>query len=106
MTEILFSELTDGGKVRNLVGHERGEKAREKWTLDQLDTDSEAIDVKIPRELLTLSSSFFQGMFAQSVKKLGQEGFLRHYQFQASPIVMQQVMDGIRDSLMKRSALG
>ncbi|MDF3414764.1 hypothetical protein HKX54_09895 [Sulfitobacter sp. M57] len=106
MTEILFSELTNDGKVRNLVGHERGEDAREKWMLDHLDGDDETVDVVIPGELLTLSSSFFQGMFAQSVKKLGKEGFLAHYRFQASSIVMQQVAEGIRDSLMKRSALG
>lgn len=106
MTEIKFSELTAEGKVRNLVGHERGEDARDRWTLDKLDQDDESIDVLIPAELLTLSSSFFQGMFAQSVKRLGREGFLDHYRFHASPIVMQQVKDGIRDSLMKRSALG
>ena len=106
MTEIRFSELTEGGKVRNLVGHERGEDARERWTLDDLDQDNEVVEVFVPAELLTLSSSFFQGMFAQSVKKMGHDGFLDHYRFHASPIVMQQVADGIRDSLMKRSALG
>lgn len=106
MTEIRFSELTNDGKVRNLVGHERGEAARNKWTLDELDRDSQAIEVIIPDELLTLSSSFFQGMFAQSVKKLGRDGFLDHYRFRASTIVMQQVGEGIRDSLMKRNALG
>lgn len=106
MTEILFSELTEDGKVRNLVGHERGESARDRWTLDDLDLDDDAIDVIVPVELLTLSSSFFQGMFAQSVKKLGRDGFLDHYRFRASAIVLQQVDEGIRDSLMKRSALG
>jgi hypothetical protein len=106
MTEIKFSELTEEGRVRNLVGHERGEEARNKWTLDELDSEDDPIDVLVPRELLTLSSSFFQGMFAQSVKKLGDEGFRKRYRFNASPIVMQQVAEGIRDSLMKRNALG
>ena len=106
MTEIRFSELTEDGKVRNLVGHERGEAAREKWRLDELDRSDETVEVHIPRDLLTLSSSFFQGMFAQSVKKHGDEGFRKMYHFDASPIILQQVADGIRDSLMKRNALG
>ncbi|THK38630.1 hypothetical protein EHS39_08970 [Ensifer sp. MPMI2T] len=106
MQKIELLELTGNGEVHNLSGHERGVAARAKFNLAALDEGSEPVVVAIPEFVYTITPSFFQGMFADSVKKLGnREGFLAHYSFIAPPIVLQQIENGIRSSLMKRGNL-
>lgn len=95
MSEIKLDELTKG-EVRNLSGQERGVEARAMFNLDELDSSNDEVKVIVPDDLDAIASSFFQGMFASSVRNLGGgESFLRHYRFNASPEVMLQVMRGI-----------
>lgn len=106
MQKIELMELTGNGEVHNLSGHERGLAARNKFNLEKLDSSAEPVVVAIPDFVYTITPSFFQGMFAESVKKLGnREGFLSHYTFIAPPVVLQQIENGIRSSLMKRGSL-
>lgn len=95
MSEIMLNELTRG-EVRNLSGQERGAEARDHFNLDELDASSDQVFVVVPEELDALASSFFQGMFATSIRRLGgRDQFLAHYQFLATPEIMIQVMRGI-----------
>lgn len=104
MNTIDLNDLTDG-RAQNLSGHERGAQAREAFGLDALDENG-IVDVIVPDELYAIAPSFFQGMFAQSVKHLGSEGaFLGHYHFSAKASVMTQIHRGIRASLTRGSAL-
>jgi hypothetical protein len=106
MTTIDLAALTDNGRVRNLTGHERGIAAREQFDLNSLDAAQEAIEVRVPDDLDAITISFFQGMFADSVRKVG-SGFLEHYRFHASPEIMEQVLRGIdRVNTVRGSALG
>jgi hypothetical protein len=106
MTTIDLSELTGGGEIRNLTGHERGVLAREHYKLEQLDAGAEPVIVHVPSSVYTLTPSFFQGMFAESVQKFGtREGFLEHYKFEASTLIMRQVERGIIGSQMRRGEL-
>jgi hypothetical protein len=106
MPKISLSELTNNGEVRNLSGHERGVAARVKYKLDQLDQGSEAVLIEIPDEVYSITSSFFQGMFAQSVRTLGsRDSFLAHYQFDAAPVVLRQIERGIEGSLIQRGSI-
>lgn len=106
MAQIDLTELTEGGQVRNLSGHLRGVAARQKFQLDALDQNEGAVTVHVPADLYALSSSFFQGMFAESVKRSGsREGFLRKYNFDAPAIVLRQIDSGISASLMPRDRL-
>ncbi|MBB4041614.1 hypothetical protein GGR34_003292 [Microvirga flocculans] len=104
MTDINLFELTGDGAVRNLTGHERGVEARVRYDLEKLDEVQEPVRVIVPESVYTLTPSFFQGMFAESVRKLG-ETFLTHYRFDASALIMRQVQRGISSANMQRGSL-
>lgn len=102
METINLEELTKG-EVRNLTGHERGNAARELFGLDRLDNAGEPVHVIVPDELDAITTSFFQGMFARSVRSFeNAEAFLASYQFDASPSILQQVHRGIDRVLTPR----
>ncbi len=102
MQEIRLETLTKG-EVRNLSGQERGLEARAAFHLNDRDNDPEPVRVVVPRDLDALSTSFFQGMFAASVQRFqSREGFLRHYRFDGSPMILRQIDRGIRAVLTKR----
>lgn len=107
MRELDLNRLTQDSSVRNLSGHERGVAARAMFELDTLDRADEPVRVVIPRDVYTLTPSFFQGMFSESVKALGCERsrFLAHYKFDASAIVMRQIDRGIDTVGMRRGQL-
>jgi hypothetical protein len=104
--EIDLKVLTRDGEVRNLSGHDRGQEARKAFDLDRVDQSSDSVRVVVPENLYTLTSSFFQGMFAQSVRAAGdREKFLSRFKFDADPVVLRQIENGISASLMHRRPL-
>lgn len=93
---INFAEISKG-RVRNVSGHERGVAARKQFNLDSLDFADQTVEVFVPDELDAIATSFFQGMFAKSVENLGSDvRFLQHYRFNASPVIMDQIIRGLR----------
>ena len=103
--EIDLKELTRG-EVRNLSGQERGVEARAFFRLDEVDGMPDAIRVIVPGDLDGLTTSFFQGMFAKSVRRLGsREAFLAHYHFDAGPLILLQIERGLR-TLLTPASLG
>lgn len=79
-----------GARVLNLgdfggpvyIGRPKGEKAREKWKLNEIDESDESVIVVIPDGTFSINSSFFLGLFAPSIKALGsRELFMKKYQF-------------------------
>ena len=104
MREINLSELTGGGEVRNLSGHERGLAARAKFGMDNCDRATETVKIIVPSQIYTVAPSFFQGMFSNSVHHFGNRAaFFDHYSFDASPVVLRQVGRGV-DALLTRRA--
>lgn len=84
---------TEGSKI--FSGREQGHQARKKAGLDKLDGGNESVVVQIPSDVFSVNSSFFLGMFAPSIKKLGADGFKLKYQFEGRDI--SRVVDaGIR----------
>ena len=104
MREIDLGELTRGGEVHNLSGHERGLAAREHFGLEGSDGADEEVRVVIPQDIYTLTPSFFQGMFAGSVHALGgdRDRFFARYRFAASSVVLQQVERGVASVRTRR----
>ncbi|NTG29970.1 hypothetical protein G6L08_22745 [Agrobacterium rhizogenes] len=99
--KIDFREIA--GTVRNVSGHERGVEARKRYDLDRLDANGDVVSVFIPDDIDAIAASFFQGMFSASVKRFAsKEVFLRHYNFVAKPMMMEQILRGIDRSLTKR----
>jgi hypothetical protein len=66
------------------VGRSRGEAIRSRLKIDEMDDGEDRVTVSIPGATLTVSSSFFLGMFGPSIIKLGnKDAFYRHYEIQA-----------------------
>lgn len=98
-----FNQILKESGVRNISGHERGAEARRYFLLDDLDIQPDEVIVVIPHHIDALATSFFQGMFAKSVQRFGdKDKFLRHYKFQASSLIMEQILRGIERSLTSR----
>ena len=98
---INFGDIAGG--VRNISGHERGAEARKRYKLDVMDASGDIASIVIPDEIDAVAASFFQGMFSESVKKFGsKDEFLRHYNFIARPMMMEQILRGIDRSLTER----
>ena len=63
-------------------GRDRGVAAREQYHLSQIDASDDTVEVILPDTLYTLTSSFFLGLFGESVRKCGSvPGFERKYRF-------------------------
>jgi hypothetical protein len=92
-----------GGMV--IAGRSKGAAARDHFHLDQVDEAPELATVKIPLEVISLNSSFFLGMFGQSIQKLGREKFLEKYNFECAPVLLDDIMSGIRQALNKANPL-
>ncbi|MEB3420225.1 hypothetical protein ACFSDD_10865 [Salipiger marinus] len=101
--QINLGELTDV-RVRSISGHERGLEARRRFKLDDLDDCGGSVSVLVPDNIEAIATSFFQGMFAKSVRRLGsKEKFLDHYHFVAHPFVVEQILRSVDRSLTRRS---
>ncbi|WP_374944955.1 hypothetical protein [Sphingomonas sp.] len=102
MPEPIDITLLTRGEVHNLAGHERGLAARESFGLARLDEDPDPVDVRFPPNFRQVSSSFFQGMFSASVRRLGSvEGFFDHYRFDAPAHVRARLL-GYAEQVMSR----
>ena len=65
-------------------GRSRGEALREKYALDSKEDVVEAVNVIIPSNAYTISSSFFLGLFGPSIQKCGSVAkFERKFHFNA-----------------------
>lgn len=89
--EINFADLAEEGPIDNLVGQEDGEKARRRFNLDELDASGDRVVVVIPKDVLAVSSSFWSGLFSNTVAKYGRNGFHSRYKFKAAPIMQRSV---------------
>ena len=95
MKPIDLASYTANGKVRNLSGKTRGLDARKNFQLDKIDHGMESVVVCIPDYVYAISTSFFCGMFSDSYKTLGPDGFLERYHFKATDEQWTQIFQGI-----------
>ena len=92
--------------VKVYSGRPRGEMVRQETGLDRLDVDSRysRIIVRFPDDTWDVGSSFWLGMFAPSVEKLGADQFRARYCFTGG-IRHEDVDAGIEDALMELNPL-
>lgn len=63
-------------------GRNRGENLRERYQLDSQEDTAEVVQIVIPVNTYTVSSSFFLGLFGPSVRKCGSvNDFEQKYRF-------------------------
>src|SRR5437899_1189870 len=93
---------TEGTLV--FAGRDRGKLVRSKAALEEADRDADPVEIRVPDDIFSITSSFFLGMFGPSIQKLGADAFTTHYLFvgkDISPIVK----DGVREALRTGSPL-
>ena len=106
MAEISLDEVAGSGRTRNLSGKERGVAARKQLNLDAYDSAPGEVVVVIPDYVDTISPSFFQGLFSQSIRALsGQDHFLAKYRFEANDSIKRWIEIGIRNASSSRDEL-
>lgn len=76
------------------TGRSRGEALRQELALGNADVRNEMVEVTIPEDTYTISSSFFLGLFGPSIVNAGsKEAFYARYHF-AAPDFLREVIDG------------
>jgi hypothetical protein len=83
---------------RVLAGREYGETARAQAKISQLDKAAVTVEVLVPEDYIAVSSSFFRGMFGDSIRSLGESEFRKKFLFFGKNIDRVKE-DGIRDAL-------
>lgn len=89
-------------KSRIFSGRVRGEQVRLAARLPELDTSDTEIEVHVPEDAFSVTSSFFLGMFRDSINLLGEEPFRRRFRFTGKNI--QRVVDESIKEALKRSS--
>ncbi len=68
-------------KSKMYSGRDHGIEVRNKLKLDEKDRDEKKYTIYIPNDTLAINSSFFGGLFSDSVIFLGKEKFKEKYNF-------------------------
>lgn len=100
-----LAQVRTSPESRVFSGRERGLSARQKFNLDRLDRGPGTAAVVIPSNTYSMNMSFFLGMFGDSVRSLGREGFNRKYRFESDPVHLQSIVEGINRALKESSVL-
>jgi hypothetical protein len=88
-----------------LSGREFGEMARDEVKLSSIDFESNAtVEIKVPSDFIAVTSSFFRGMFGDSIRNLGESKFRSRFRFVGKNIDRVKE-DGIRDALREKLPL-
>lgn len=103
MSEIQIELAPADANQRILSGKVPGQEQRELLGLDKIDVSEDTVVVRIPVKVVT--SSFCLGMFGHSVLKLGLDGFLRKYHFEASPTVIETIRENAEYVAFGKTAL-
>lgn len=82
--EVDLESLTSVGNVV-FAGHMNGVFARQRSDFEEYDNNPDVqVAIRVPRNTMTFTTSFFVGLFGPSVERLGAQGFREKYQFQGA----------------------
>jgi hypothetical protein len=90
--------------VRVYSGRQRGKAVRSSARLDEYDARGDELEIHVPEDLISLTSSFFGGMFGPSIIALGEAEFRRRFAFTGKDIT-RVIEDGIAEALKESSPL-
>jgi hypothetical protein len=99
-----LNEARTSFESKVLSGRERGYECREMFHVSKIDTDPETAVVLIPRDIYSVNTSFFLGLFGDSVRALGREKFREKYSFECDDIHRPTIIDGI-DRALKEATI-
>lgn len=78
-----------------LCGREEGYKLREKLNLDILEETNYQLVIIIPEYICSMNSSYFIGLFKDSINKMNINGFKNKYTFKCSEYIKDNIKDGL-----------
>lgn len=82
-----------------LSGRPKGEELRRKLGLEEKEQQADIITIIVPQHVVSLNSSFFLGLFTDSVRRFGEEGFRSKYSFHCRPVLLKDIEAGIHQAL-------
>lgn len=91
-------------RSRIFSGRARGEQVRLAAKLPELDISTDRVEIHVPEDVFSVTSSFFLGMFRDSINTLGEEGFRKKFSF-AGKNIQRVVDESIREALKRSSPL-
>lgn len=101
ITKINLIDGIPGSKdIFAISGRDLGYKQRKHHKIDKLEEINEQLEIDIDPKIIFMSSSFFLGMFGDSVRKCGtKEKFKEKFIFKANSQLNNNIEDGINDAL-------
>lgn len=105
MCRILKMNSYKKNESRMFSGRDYGLEVRQGMELDEKDKDNEVYIIQVSDDILAINSSFFGGLFSESVITLGEEGFREKYHFENEKGKMMKqtlrndIKEGIYDAL-------
>lgn len=88
--------------ISSFVGRDNGEALRRSFKLDKVDSENQyPVEVIFPNDTTTITSSYFLGLFYQSIKLAGSKAaFYQRYKFNAPDHIKGDIDIAIEDGLM------
>jgi hypothetical protein len=105
MIKVDLDKARTSKDARVFAGRDRGGHWRSEFKLDEIDNGTDAVDVEIPGDVISVNISFFLGMFGKSVRTLGTERFRQRYQFHCNEDLLPLIDLGVEQALKTSSAL-
>ena len=68
-------------KAKIFTGRDRGEQVRKDSKIDEIESKFDKVDFIIPANLYSINPSFFEELFINVVKKLGEDNFHQKFNF-------------------------
>lgn len=103
----MLDGIKNGKLLKSISGRDLGEKQRKKFNLDLEDGAEGLVEVLVGEKILFVSSSFFLGMFGDSVRKFGsKDEFYKKYKFVCKDIALDSIDEAATEALKKNGALG
>lgn len=100
----LQEEISSGSVI--LSGRDKGENLRKRINLDQMEEQENEIVIVIPDSIVSFNSSYFLGLFTESVVKAkSREKFLEKYKFECDEYIRKDIEDGIAEALKTHNLL-
>lgn len=86
------------------TGRDRGAEARKQLKLDSI-KDGEIVTIIIPEDTYTVTSSYFLGLFGNSVRTLGRDKFIETFKFEAPKHIVVKLDDWISRAIREQTGL-
>lgn len=92
-----------GKSQRVLSGRDKGEAMRKKLKLDELEKQFDNIEIEVREFINVINSSYFLGLFEDSILEMGEDRFRKKYKFKCSDPIKVNVENGIRYALLSQT---